>query len=273
MAAAYPSPFEAVCLTGCLTSGLTSAEGGAKYNLFGVNVMGLGTLVDSLYAIKTLVFDRGELTLADLQKDVAASFPDAARLARIRSLPGRYGSDSAETNTLVVGQSRLVTDLILNSRLANGVRPYPAFFRFGGDIGYAGPATPDGRRDGERCSYGVGPGIYTKGASLISILNSAAKVCHDRCGCGNPLTISFNRGDIQGEEGRQRLRQVIETYFRLGGFHLQINVVDANQLRAAKAAPGEHLELTVRISGFSAHFVSLGERWQDAIIERTERGM
>ena len=102
---------------------------------------------------------------------------------------------------------------------------------------YDVPATPDGRRANDRVSYGVGPGIHGRDITLTSVLSAAAEVAHDRCACGNPLLLSLNRADARGPEGRRRLRQVIETYFGLGGFHLHFNLLDAAALRAAQASP------------------------------------
>jgi formate C-acetyltransferase len=98
-------------------------------------------------------------------------------------------------------------------------------------------------------------------------------VAHDRCGCGNPLLFSLSRSDVRGPEGRARLRQLVEAYFRLGGSHLHFNIASAAHLRAAQAAPADHPGLLVRVSGFSAPFTGMDRRWQDALIERTERGL
>lgn len=113
----------------------------------------------------------------------------------------------------------------------------------------------------------------SRGTSTASILNSAARLAHTRCACGNPLTISLHRADITGNTGKQLLQQIVKSYFRMGGFHLHFNIVDAENLRQAQREPERFGDLTVRISGFSAKFHTLDKRWQDAIIERTEQGM
>ncbi|MBM4044740.1 MAG: hypothetical protein FJ279_06485 [Planctomycetes bacterium] len=112
-----------------------------------------------------------------------------------------------------------------------------------------------------------------KDRSVTSIVNSAAHVAHDRCACGNPLLLSLSPSDVKGESGRQRIRQIVESYFKQGGFHLHFNIVNAAQLREARKNPQAHPDLTVRISGFSARFTALDGAIQDALIERTEMGM
>ncbi len=268
-----PSPFESLCVTGCLEAGRAAEEGGARYNLFGVNLLGLGTLVDSLLAIQTLVFDEGRISLAELTRQLAANFADRHLLARCRALPGKFGSDTPASNALARELSAFIARLVLDSRLDNGVRPYPGFFWFGRDIGMELGASPDGRLAGERISYGCGPGVLLEPANLTAILNAAAGVDHRSCACGNPLTVSLSRNELNGHHGLDLLRQIVDTYFSLGGFHLHLNIVDAEQLRQAQKTPARFQDLTVRISGFSARFVTLGRPWQEAIIERTAKGM
>ena len=267
------SPFESLCVTGCIDSGRAAEEAGARFNLFGVNILGIGTLIDSLQAVKALVFDEQPVSLAELAEQVEQDFPNETLRQRCRSLAGKFGSDTPVSNELAKELSTFIADEVLASRLPGGVRPYPGFFWFGQDIARHCPATPDGRRAGERPSYGCGPGVMLENPGVTAILNSAAHIAHASCACGNPLTLSFNRSELSGNKGSKLLRQVIEAYFQKGGFHLQVNIVDAEDLKKAKAAPERYQDLTVRISGFSARFVNLNEKWQDAIIERTGRGM
>jgi formate C-acetyltransferase len=273
MAANQSSPFESLCLTGCTESGLTAEEGGARFSLFGVNILGLGTLVDSLHVIDRLVYGTGHVTLDALRRQLKENFADTAFQAQCRNLPGKYGTDTPATNDLAAEFANHIADLVLASRMEHGVRPYPGLFIFTGWVHHQVPATPDGRRAGDMLSYGIGPSAFAVGQTPTSVLASAAVTANDRCACGNPLLISFNRNEIRGNMDRTRLRQTLETYFRLGGFHLHFNLVDADRLREAQAHPQAHADLLVRISGFSAQFVTLDERLQNGLIERTEQGL
>ena len=268
-----PSPFESICVTGCIESGLAAEEGGANFNLFGVNLLGIGTLIDSLLSIKKLIFDDKEITLTQMNEQLERNFPDRKLRLRCRSLPGKYGSDSAETNRMADELSKFIAETVISRPMPNGVRPYPGFFWFGADIGMQFPASADGRLANERISYGCGPGIFLKNPAVTSILNSAAHMAHSSCACGNPLTISLNRSDVHGKDGTIRLRQIVESYFERGGFHIHFNIIGAEELRKAKLEPDKHQDFTVRISGYSARFVALNSDWQDALIERTEKGM
>ncbi len=261
------SPFESVCVKGCLESGLCAEEGGAASSLFGVNIMGLGTLVDSLLAMKLLVFEQGRLSLGRLLAELRDDFPDEEVHSLCCGLHEKFGRDGALSNSLAGDLSEFIAELALSSRL--GVfRPYPGFFWFGGDISVKVPATPDGRRDGERVSYGCGPGEIP-GLEATAILNSASHLANSKCACGNPLKLSFRRGDLS----EPSLLALLDGFFKQGGFHLQVNIVDAEELKAAQARPAGYQGLTVRISGFSAVFVKLGKDWQDAIIARSGKSL
>ncbi|HCE46492.1 MAG TPA: hypothetical protein DET40_23350 [Lentisphaeria bacterium] len=268
-----PSPFESVCVTGCIESGLAAEEGGAKFNLFGVNILGLGTLIDSLLSIKKLIYDDNEFTLAQMKEQLGQNFPDRKLLLRCRSVPGKYGSDNARTNLLARELSTFIARIVISKPMPNGVRPYPGFFWFGADVTAKTPASADGRMDNDRLSYGCGPGVFLEGPAITSILNSVSNMDHGSCACGNPMTISLDKGDVGGKAGTDRIRQIIETYFSQGGSHLQFNIISPEDLRGAREQPEDHQDLTVRISGYSARFVTLDPRWQDALIERAEKGM
>jgi formate C-acetyltransferase len=267
------SPFESLCVTGCLESGRCAEEGGARFNLYGVDILGLGTAVDSLHAVRELVYEDRALTLRELRQTLEADYADGTALQRCRTLPGKYGTDAAFTNALAGRLSEVLGRLVLDQPLANGVQPYPGLFLFGSDIMMPCPATPDGRRQGDRVSYGCGPGVYGHHAGPTAVLNSAANLRHDLFACGNPLLLSLNPADAQGSAGAARVGALVEGYFARGGFQVHFNTTSAAVLRAAKARPEEYGGLLVRVSGYSARFTELAERWQDALIERTAAGV
>ncbi len=267
-----PSPFGSVLMGGCLERALPLESVGARFNLFGVNILGLGTTVDSLHAIREMVFERRELPLSQLTAALDGDLADAALRRQLLAIPGRYGTDSPATNLLVAELSERFAALVLDSRLAHGVRPYPGFFRFTADIWDHPYATPDGRRVADNLSYGCGPAT-TCGGSPTSILASARHVAHQLCACGNPLAISLPARDVRGPEGRARLKALVLGYFSGGGFHVHFNLLSAATLREAQTAPEQHDDLTIRISGLSARYVGLPAPLQNALIERAEAGV
>ena len=136
---------------------------------------------------------------------------------------------------------------------------------FGGITG----ATPDGRLARTPLSEGISP---TQGADRLgptAVLRSAAKMDQART-CGTLLNMKVSPGVIEGDEGIAKLANLVRTYFRLGGHHIQFNVVNVETLREAQADPDGHRDLIVRVAGYSDYFCDLSRELQDEIIARTE---
>lgn len=263
------SPFQGICFGDCLKSGLAAEHGGCKYTMFGINILGIGTLTDSIYCIKKIVFDEKYCTYDYLVTQVKDNFTDEKLFLRLRGCEGKFGTDNAQTNALARELSIFIADLVDGGKIADGVIPYAGLFLFLADVNSANyPATPDGRRAGERLSYGIAASDIAKGKTLTSVLNSSACIANDRFADGNPLMIRINRGEVDGENGDMILRSLISSYFENGGFHIQCNIVDAETLKDAQKNPDEYSDLTVRISGYSARFTTLSETVQNALIER-----
>ena len=99
-------------------------------------------------------------------------------------------------------------------------------------------------------------------------MKSAARIDHARTG-GTLLNMKFSREMLAGE-GIDRLAQLIRSYFRMDGHHVQFNVLSAATLRDAQAHPERHKDLIVRVAGYSDYFVDVGRDLQNEIISRTE---
>jgi formate C-acetyltransferase len=267
-----PSPFGSLLLGGCVAQLTPLEAGGGRFNLIGVNLQGLGTAIDSLRAIAQVVYENHELSLGELAAAVQADFPDEALRSRLWSLPGRYGTDDPRSNALAQVLSAHLARLVLATKLPGDVQPYPGFFRFSGDIYDTRCATPDGRHQADPCSYGCGP-CSGLSSSPTAVLRSAAGLAHDLCGCGNPLALTLPLSPGETSPDPELIAQLVTTYFALGGFHVHFNCLTAAQLREAQAHPDQWPGLQVRVSGFSARFVRLDERWQDVLIQRADRGL
>lgn len=264
-------PFESACIGACLDSGLAAEHGGCQYTMAGINILGIGTLTDSLYAIRRLVFEERRISLSVLVRQVQRNFPDKAIAKMCRDLPGKYGTDSSETNTLAAELADMLADLVSAGKIADGVVPYAGLFVFLQDVHSSGyPATPDGRFNGERVSYGVGPSELCLGQTPTSVLNSAASLPNDRFPDGNPLLVSLDAAVLQGDRGTAMLRSLIRTFFENGGFQLHVNTADAALLHEAREKPEEHRDLLVRISGYSEYYTRLDGEVQDFLIRRAE---
>ena len=130
-------------------------------------------------------------------------------------------------------------------------------------------ATPDGRLAFEPLSEGISP---VQGADIhgpTSVLKSASKIDHLRTG-GTLLNQKFTPQLLETEDSIEKAVQLIRTYFKLDGHHIQFNVVTADTLREAQKHPEKYRDLIVRVAGYSDYFVDLSESLQNEIIRRTE---
>ena len=199
-----------------------------KPHLFGIDILGIGILIDSIYTVKKLVFDEQYITLADLVAKAALNFDDAELCGKIKSLDTYYGSDSEESNRLAAEISQFISEVIQKYADVDGVICSPALFMFTGDIWQRGNvATLNGRRQGELLSYGVMPCATPHSSSLTSMLMSCAHIAADRFPNGYPVLVSMSKKDIEREG---ILPALINSYFKAGGYHIAINTVNAEIL-------------------------------------------
>jgi pyruvate formate-lyase/glycerol dehydratase family glycyl radical enzyme len=267
-----PAPFLSLITSDCIERGLDYNAGGARYNTSYVQGVGIGTLTDSLAALRTQVFERRAVTMDDLLAALDSDFAgrDALRQA-VRNRAPKWGNDDDAADDLM----RRAFDTFVG---AIDGRPNGRGGRYGVDMlpttshvyfGAMTGATPDGRLGGMPLSEGISPSQGMDRLGPTAVIRSAAKMDHART-CGTLLNMKLSPGLVDGEEGIEKFAGLIRTYFRLGGHHVQFNVVSAATLREAQAHPDEHRDLIVRVAGYSDYFCDLSAALQDEIIARTE---
>lgn len=247
-------------------------EGGARYNTSYIQGVGLGTITDSLTAIKYQVFNEKQTTLEELLNALKDNFEGNEKLRqRLVNKTPKYGNDDEYADQIM----RAIFDVYFNavdgrSNMKGGnyrinLLPTTVHVYFGKVTG----ATSDGRRSGEPLSEGVSPvqGADRKGPTAV--IKSASKIDHLRTG-GTLLNQKFSPDVLATEEGLDKLAHLIRAYFRLDGHHVQFNVIDGRTLREAQRHPEKHRDLMVRVAGYSDYFVNLSVELQNEIIKRTE---
>ena len=269
-----PAPFMSLVIDDCIATGKDYNNGGARYNSSYIQGVGLGSITDSLAAIKYHVFDNNSLSLKDLVEQLDSNFKDDSDL-RDKLLNGtpKYGNDDDYTDDILreVFEAYFVAvDGRPNTRGGHhriNLLPTTCHVYFGSVVG----ATPDGRPAGEPLSEGISPVQGADRHGPTAVLKSAAKIDHLRTG-GTLLNQKFTPQVLATEDGIDKLAHLIRAYFRMDGHHIQFNVVSADTLRAAQKEPDRYRDLIVRVAGYSDYFVDLGVDLQDEIIRRTEHG-
>ena len=271
-AAEMPAPFLSVLTDDCIANGRDYNAGGARYNNTFIQAVGIGTITDSLAAIRRLVFEEQKLALPDLvaalDADFAGNEPLRARL--VNRMP-KYGNDDDAADDVMVRVFETAFRLIDGRPTVKGgtyrleMLPTTCHVYFGSVCG----ATPDGRNATLPLSEGISPVQGADRRGPTAVFRSAAKMDHVKTG-GTLLNMKFSPAILAGEEGIDRLAHLVRSYFRADGHHVQFNVVSADTLRKAKADPEAHRGLIVRVAGYSDYFCDLSEALQDEIITRTE---
>jgi pyruvate formate-lyase/glycerol dehydratase family glycyl radical enzyme len=270
-----PVPFTSLLISDCLENGREYHDGGARYNLPLICGVGTGTMADSLAAIKKLVYDEEKISLEELVSALRSDFAGYERLRQmLLNRPPKWGNGDDYVDTLAHDVVEMFCDELEKHRNAEGTLyaanmiPTTTHIWFGSLTG----ATPDGRLAEAPLSEGISPvqGMDRNGPT--SVVRSMARLDHARC-CGTLLNMKFHPSALSGEEGLRKFAHLIRTYFKLGGHHMQFNVVSAETLRAAQEHPEEYRDLVVRVAGYSDYFVRLSRDLQDEIISRTEQGL
>ncbi|OFX65488.1 MAG: glycyl radical enzyme [Bacteroidetes bacterium GWC2_40_13] len=267
-----PVPFLSLIIDDCIANAKDYNAGGARYNTSYVQGVGLGSITDSLTAIKYHVFDQKNLTMYEMLEAIKTNFVGYEELRHdlVYETP-KYGNDDDYADAHAVEVFNIFYDAVDGLPTARGgvfrinMLPTTSHVYFGSKI----KAMPDGRKAFEPLSEGISPfqGADKKGPTAV--IKSASKIDHIRTG-GTLLNQKFSPSFFKDESGITKLTQLIRSYFKLGGHHIQFNVVNAETLREAQRQPEKYSDLIVRVAGYSDYFNDLGESLQEEIIRRTE---
>ena len=260
----------------CLEKGLDIEQGGAKYNWIMPSFVGVANLVDSLYAIRSLVFMEKSLSIMQFKKILENDYDtqEELRLKILKTIP-KYGNDIDEIDKFfylitehIVKECEKYTCMHSNGRLIPSVFCWIRHESFGRETS----ASPDGRKSGFPLGDGSGPcqGREFKGPTA-SILSST-KWDHSKFIGGVAVNLKFAKMTL-GNNSAKALEAIILTYLKRGGFELQINVVDNETLKKAQLNPELYKDLVVRVGGYSDYFIKLSPQMQEEIILRTEHSI
>ncbi len=268
-----PAPFMSILIDDCIAKGKDYNDGGARYNNSYIQGVGMGSMTDSLSAIKFHVFDRKHFSMKHLLEAMRDNFDGYDEiLDLILNHTPRYGNDDDYADAILKQIFETYFKAIDGRPNTKGghyrvnLLPTTVHVYFGSVVG----ATPDGRKAGFPLSEGISPvqGMDVKGPTAV--IKSAAKIDHLRTG-GTLLNQKFTPQVFDTEEGFDKVAKLIRTYFRMDGHHIQFNVVTADTLRKAQEHPEQYRDLIVRVAGYSDYFVDLTPELQEEIIRRTEQ--
>jgi formate C-acetyltransferase len=266
-----PVPFLSLFIDDCVTNAKDYNAGGARYNTSYIQGVGLGTITDSLTALKYHVFDNRTIATKDFLDALNTDFQgyDDFRQLLVNSTP-KYGNDEDYADDVMKEIFESFYEAVNDRPNTRGgvhrinLLPTTCHIYFGSMIG----ALPDGRRAGKPLSEGISPVQGADRNGPTAVVKSAAKIDHIRTG-GTLLNQKFLPQVLEDEQGITKLAHLIRAYFKMDGHHMQFNVVNSDELRRAQDCPDDYRDLIVRVAGYSDYFVDLTPQLQNEIIERT----
>jgi pyruvate-formate lyase len=271
-AAPLGSALHDLCMKDCKDLHSPKIEGGIDLGYF--EFMGFGTVIDSLVAVKKLVFEEKKITMDELIAALDSNFEGKEAVRQMLLNTPKYGNNDAYADA--IGKTLDEEALKFTQKYSKelGVHldlryvPFTSHVPFGKVVS----ATPNGRKaftplsDGSSASQGAD----VKGPTSVLLSNYNTKNYDYRERAARLINIKFSPATVAGEQGSRKLVSLIRTWCDLKIWHVQFNIINNQTLIAAQKDPEKYHDLIVRIAGYSAYFVDLSPDLQNDLIARTE---
>jgi len=267
-----PTIYESALIDGCIEKGICREEGGAYYNFNnGGAVLASTDVGDSLTAIKKLVFEDKKITMSDLCDALDHNFEGYEQLHQMLLNMPKFGNNNDfadEQIAWVLHQWMIEFNKVKNLRGGKGC---PGGSVMGSYVpqGKMVGALPSGRLAGEPLVDASSPSRGKDLEGPTAVLNSMGRIDHVEILGGVTFNLRidpsvFKDGDMQ------RMAALVRSFIDKKIFHMQVNVVSSDTLRAAQKEPENYRDLVVKVAGYNAFFTQLTKDLQDTIIARTE---
>ena len=273
------APFASAITEDSIKSGKDYLEEGGRYpqlNLcFGQR--GCVDVANALAAMKKVVFDDKKVSMSKLLDALKANWVGYEDVLQLCMQAPKYGNDDDSVDEIFNRVSLKSNEIVLNQRDPNGVRwkvGRPALtghYYFGEVVG----ALPNGRKAGTPLyDAALSPGAGTDVNGPTAAIRSATKVNHFKPDMDSlVMNMKLSASVLKDRAAIENMIALVRTFFNRGGWHIQFNILNRDDLIQAKKHPEEWRHLIVRVAGYSAYFVELPEGVQDEIIARTEHGL
>lgn len=269
----WPEMVTTLCMKETVEKGLDiTAIGGARNAYTSVNVLGVPNVVDSLYAIKRVIFEERKFTLSDLKQALARNWQGDEIFRRTMLKQEKFGNDRDGVDAIYVRVAEHILKTFESKRNIKGFHFRPSLFQYMGHT-YAGPmlgATPDGRFAEEPVAHGCNPmhGRNTEGvtATAKSLLKAPFHKYQ-----GGSLQIELQPKFFDGRERKgEYIEKFSKAYMKNGGIQINFNVIDLEKLKRAVEDPAnpDYADIVVKVTGYSAHFVVMDREFQKEFVAR-----
>ena len=257
----------------CIENCSDYAWGGAKYNTGnGIIMIGVADLINSMAAIRHLVYEEKSVTMEQMVKALDADFVGYEDIQKLCQEAPKYGNDNEMVDDIAGEMFTFIADEIESYKskfgtMTPGILPVSGNTPFGLEVG----ALPYGRNAWKPLADGVSPNGGTDMNGPGAVLKSVSHLPHDRFVQGTLLNMKVEPEMLNSENGIMQMMALLKSMCSLGVFHVQFNVINRETLLAAQERPEDYRGLLVRVAGYTAYFTELGRDVQDEIIGRTEQ--
>ena len=267
-----PATFLSLYIDDCIEKGKDYYSGGARYNTTYIQCTGLGTITDSLAALKKHVFEDHRYTMDEVLEACAHNWDGQEKMRQyIRNHTPFFGNDDTYADQIALRVYNDLVEAIEGRPNTRGGRTYLNMLSttchnyFGSVCG----ATPNGRMAHFAISDGTSPAHGSDTHGPTAVIKSLGKLDQTKSG-GTLLNVRLVPSLLKTRDDQRKLASLIRAYFKFGGHHIQFNIVDTATLRDAQQHPDDYRDLLVRVAGYSDYFNDMTEQLQNEIIARTE---
>ena len=267
-----PATFLSLYIDDCIEKGKDYYSGGARYNTTYIQCTGLGTITDSLAALKKHVFEDHRYTMDEVLEACAHNWDGQEKMRQyIRNHTPFFGNDDTYADQIALRVYNDLVGAIEGRPNTRGGRTYLNMLSttchnyFGSVCG----ATPNGRMAHFAISDGTSPAHGSDTHGPTAVIKSLGKLDQTKSG-GTLLNVRLVPSLLKTRDDQRKLASLIRAYFKFGGHHIQFNIVDTATLRDAQQHPDDYRDLLVRVAGYSDYFNDMTEQLQNEIIARTE---
>lgn len=272
-----PDPMLSIFIDDCVENGKDITNGGARYMMYPPIISGIANTVDSLAAIKKLIYEDKLFTMEQVIEALRSNFEGNEEMRKqLISWAPKFGNDEEIADQLMV---RILSDMAnfvkeLQKDDTGMIIPLAlGTFEHYAKLGARCGASPDGRyaRDTISSNYSPAVGHDLNGPTAAILTCTKPDLLPYFGGC--PLDIQINANEATGDEGLNRLTGLIRSFMELGGVIFTITGVSEEMLRDAQKNPEKHRGLRVRLGGYSGYFVALPPLHQEIMINRVKHGI
>jgi formate C-acetyltransferase len=271
---AITSPYFAASIDDCLQE---AAPTGARYSIWGTILGEVGNTADGLAAIKKLIFEERVLNWSDLVSALEANYEGYEPLRQmLRNRAPKYGNDVDAVDLIAKEISEGFCDSVHDmsgNQVGFGPKEAVGFMLFGLEHKKNLPASPDGRREGDRVANSLSPSVGLDRHGPTAVIKSASKIDLTRASYGSVLDIALHSSIVQTEQGFDKFVSLVNCFLKMPSTAtLQVNLIDRQTLLMARENPDapQYRTLIVRVWGFSALFVELPGALQEHVLSRTQ---